>query len=78
MQVVTSGKPLRDIGLRLDGVYERGMHMTKPKSPIYRPVTSQAVSKSLRVVMQVVISGKPLGGIGLRLDDVYVHGMHIT
>ena len=66
------------IGLRLDAFYERWMHMTKPKSSICLLVTSQAVSKSLRIVMQVVNSGKPLDGIGLRLDAVYERGMQIT
>ncbi len=71
MQVVILEKPLGVIGLRLDAVYERWMHTTKPKSSICLLVTSQAVSKSLRIVMQVVTSGKPLGVIGLRLDGVY-------
>ena len=78
MQVVMSGKPLGDIGLRLEAVYEHWMQITWPKSSIHSHVTSHPVSKSLRIVIQVVISGKPLNAIGLWLDAVYQHRMHIT
>jgi hypothetical protein len=71
-------KPLPGIGLRLDAVYEHGMHMTKLKSSIRSKVTSHPVSKSLRVVKWEVILDEPLLIIGLKLDAVYEHGMHIT
>ena len=78
MQVVISGKPLRGIGLRLDAVYERGMQITWSTRSINRFVTSQPVSKSLRVVMQVLTSGKPFRSIAREFDAFYQREMQVT
>ena len=69
---------MSSIAREFDAVYEYGMHMTQPKRSICLLVTSQPVSKSLRIVMQVVMSGKPLSATGLELDAVFERRMQIT